>query len=108
MFFIVKSTSPQQDLAFYRTRRKARLRLTLFRWGPTEMLMSRFLQEKYSRTLMEACIEILAKAKFNLNYRREIVITIPDKELNSIAKIITYGTECVAGSKILKDMFTIE
>ena len=108
MFFVIRSSSPKQDLAFYRARRKARLRLTLYRWGPTEILLSHYLQKNYKKTLMEACITILTNARFSMNYKQEIIVTIPNKELNAIAKIITYGTEQVSGSRILKDMFTIE
>lgn len=107
MFFKVKSSSPDSDLAIYRARRQARLKLTLYHFGPTEMLISRHLQEKYGRSLKAACIQILQNAQFHINFRQEIIVTIPDPELNQIAKLITYGDGTIAGSRILKNLLTI-
>lgn len=107
MFFKVKSTSPDSDLAIYRARRQARLKLTLYHFGPTEMLISRHLQENYGRSLKAACIQILQNARFHINFKQEIIVTIPDPELNQIAKLITYGNGSIIGSRILKDILTI-
>jgi hypothetical protein len=108
MFFRVHSTSPKADLAIYRTKRQARLRLTLFRKGVTETLLSRFLQENYNMTLQSACLAILQNARYNLNIEQDLIITIPDPELNHIAKLITYGNGRLAGSQILRDMWKID
>lgn len=107
MFFKIKSSSPNADLAIYRSRRQARLKLTLHRFGPSELLLSRYLQEQYGLTLRAACIQIIQNAQFHVNFEHEIIVTIPDKQLNQIAKIITYGTGTVAGSRILKNILTI-
>ncbi len=107
MFFRVKSTSPNSDLAIYRARRTARLRLSLYRIGPSELLLSRYLQENFNMTLQSACLAILQNARFALNIKHELIITIPDKQLNEISKLITYGTGKVAGSHILQDMWRI-
>jgi hypothetical protein len=37
----------------------------------------------------------------------DLIITIPDPELNKIAKLITYGTGKLAGSHILREMWRI-
>ena len=108
MFFRAKSTSPTADLAIYRTKRKARLYLTLHNLGTSELLLSRYLQENYNMTLKSACLAILQESRYNLNIQREIIITIPNPELNTIAKIITYGTGRVPGSHILQNMFKID
>lgn len=107
MFFRVKSTSPKSDLAIYRARRQARLRLTLFPMGVTETLLSRYLQENYNTNLKAACLNILLNAKYNLNLDQDLIITIPDPELNKIARIITYGNGKLLGSSILRDMWKI-
>lgn len=108
MFFRCKSTSADTDLAIYRVRRKARLRLTLYRIGPTELLLSRYLTENHNITLKAACLKILQDARFTMNVQKEIIITIPDPELNELAKLITFGTGKLIGSNILKDMWKIE
>ena len=107
MFFRVQSTSPKADLAIYRAKKQARLRLASYRIGPTEILLSRFLQENYNITLKAACQSILQNARYNLNIEQELIITIPDPELNAIAKLITYGNGKITGSKILRDMWRI-
>jgi hypothetical protein len=107
MFFRVKSTSPKADLAIYRTKKQARLALTLYQMGPTELLLSRFLQENYNLTLKAACLKILQNARYHLNIEQDLIITIPDTELNNIAKLITYGNGKLAGSKILREMWRI-
>lgn len=108
MFFKIKSTSPDTDLVIYRSRRQARLKLTLHRFGPSELLLSRYLQEQYGITLRAACIQIIQGAQFHVNFERDIIVTIPDKQLNDIAKIITYGTGIITGSRILKNILTID
>ena len=107
MFFTVTSTSPNIDLAIYRAKKQARLKLATASFGTTELLLSRYLQENYATTLRTACLNIINNAKFNLNMRNEIIITIPDKQLNHIARIITYGTGTFMGSKLLRNIFTI-
>jgi hypothetical protein len=107
MFFIIRSTSPDSDLAIYRAKKSSRLKLASHTFGPAELLLSRYLQENYGKSLLVACIEIINNAKYNLNFDREIVVTISDKTLNDIAKIITYGNLTLAGSRILRDIFTI-
>lgn len=107
MFFRVKSTSPEADLAIYRMKKHAKLRLMLYQMGPAELLISRFLQENYNLTLKSACLQILQDARYNLNIEQDLIITIPDPELNNIAKLITYGNGKIAGSKILREMWRI-
>jgi len=107
MFFRVHSTSPKADLAIYRTKRQAYLKLALFRFGITETLLSRYLQENYNMTLKVACKAILQNAQYNLNLDQDLIITIPDPELNKIAKLITYGTGRLAGSHILREVWKI-
>lgn len=108
MFFVIKSSTPQTDLAIYRAKRKARLYLTLHTFGPSELLLSRYLQEKYNTNLRAACLAILQNASFNMNLQREIIVTIPDKQLNHLAKLITYGPGTVPGSQILHHMLNIK
>ena len=108
MFFIIRSSCPDKDLLIYRARRKAKLQLMLHSFGPSELLMSRYLQENYNMSLRQACLSILQNTSYSLNLKQEIVVTIPDPILNKIAKIITYGTGKVSGSRILKDMLNLD
>lgn len=107
MFFVIKSSCPDKDLLIHRAKRKARLQLALHSFGPSEILLSRYLQEKFNITLRNACLSILSNTKYSLNLRKEIIVTIPDPQLNTLAKIITYGTGPVTGSHILQDMLNL-
>ena len=107
MFFRIKSTSTNSDLQLYRTKYKAKLKLALYKIGPTEILLSRYLQEQFNKTLKVACLEILQNMRSHVNQADEIIITIPDAQLNTMAKIITYGTGKICGSTILKDILII-
>jgi len=108
MFFIIKSSCPNKDLLIHRAKKKARLQLILHSFGPSELLLSRYLQENYGISLRQACLDILQNTSYNLNMKQEIIVKIPDPTLNTIAKIITYGTGRIAGSRILKDMLNLE
>ena len=107
MFFIIKSTSVNKDLSIYRAKRTAKLRLALFPKGATEALLNNYLETTYEIGLYAACQKILASMVFNLNLQGEIIASIPDNKLNEIARIITYGTGKLCGSRILKAALSI-
>lgn len=107
MIFKIHSSSPHKDLIVHRAKRKARLQLALHNFGPSELLLSRHLQENYNITLRTACLNILNNTCYSLNFKQEIIVTIPDPKLNNLAKIITYGTGKVPGSHILQDMLNL-
>ena len=107
MVFVIRSSCPDKDLLIYRAKTKARLQLALHTFGPSELLLSRYLQENYNLSLRGACLAILNNTTYNVNLLREIIVTIPDPTLNKIAKIITYGTGRIVGSHILKDMLNL-
>jgi hypothetical protein len=107
MFFRVKSSSPDVDLAIYRAKRKAMLALTLYKFGVTEVLLSRYLQEKYNIPLRKACLLILQNSTYHINFKQEIIVTIKEPKLNELANIITFGTGRLMGSDILKVMLSI-
>jgi hypothetical protein len=107
MFFRIQSSCPDKDLLIYRAKSKARLQLATHAFGPSELLLSRYLQENYNMSLRQACLAILQNTSYSKNLKQELIVTIPDPTLNTIAKIITYGTGRIAGSRILKDMLNL-
>lgn len=72
-------------------------------FGNTEVLLDAYLNSEYKTSIQQACCQILDCIKFNFTFDGEIVLTIPDKKLHELAKIITYGTGKLVGSSILKD-----
>lgn len=107
MFFVIKSNTTSSDLAAYRAKRLAYKALALYSFGVTEALISQFLQSQYKLNIHTACKKIIQNLNFSLNYQGEIIAKIPDKELNEIARIITYGTGRIPGSQILKQILTL-
>lgn len=108
MFFTIKSSTPKQDVAKYKTRRTANTVLLCYPFGVSELLLNRYLSENYNMSLRTACKKLITCAKVSLNFKNEIIITFPDPVLNNIAKIITFGTGRVPGSNILRTIFTLK
>lgn len=102
MFIAVDCSAPLDKLIIPRIKQKARLVLALFPHGVVEEQLNRYLQKNFNLHLYDACKKIIAGAKYNLNSRHEVIVTIPDPILNTVARIITYGTGALMGSRILK------
>ena len=93
------------DLAKLRARRQARMQLALYKYTTADIKLDSYLQHTYNITLREACKKIIYNATFSLNLQQEIIVTITDPELNHLARIITYGTGKLLGSKIIRQVF---
>ena len=107
MIFIIKSTNANRDLAVYRAKKNAYMKLAVYQLGPTELQLSAYLIKNYKLNIKQACAKILQCSVFSLNLNNEIIVTIRDPILNKISQEITFGTGLLVGSHILKDMFTI-
>lgn len=103
MFFTIKSSNALADLTIYRAKKQARAKILLNPLGTTELLIDNYLRKTYNTTIRKACLDILNNMKFYLNLQGEIIVKIPDKQLNEIARIITYGTGKLIGSSILRN-----
>jgi hypothetical protein len=107
MFFIIQSDNTTADLTIYRTKKQARIALRLCELGVTELLLDKYLQRTYKINFRDACLKILDDMIFLKNMQNEIIAKVPDKELNQIARIITYGTGLIPGSTILRKVLTL-
>lgn len=102
MFFIwrnkyklpIKLISHEVKVTAIRVIKKAQL-------GAAELALDKYLKETYKISFKDACILLIGKAKFMSNSATEIIIKFPTK-LDPLARIITYGTGSLAGSKILR------
>ena len=71
----------------------------------TEKLLEEYLKEHYKTLLLPTCLKLIQSAKISYNSTNTFIITFPTKELNELARIITYGTGKILGSPILKVAF---
>lgn len=107
MFFTIKSTAPEADLAIYRAKKQATYSLITYELGVTDLLLNRYFQENHNIGLKAVCLKIIRNMRFSLNFQGEIIATIPDETLNNFARIITYGNGRFLGSRILRKILTI-
>lgn len=105
--FILKTPNTNLELKKLLAKELAKRQLISTKYSTTEYLLEAFLLKKYNLSLLQACIAILSDAKYRTNYQGEIIITIPDKKLNKIARIITFGTGKLLGSNILKNALSL-
>ena len=74
--------------------------------GSTETLLNNYLIKTYKIPLITACIHVINKARYSFNNNHEIIITFPEKDIDKLASIITFGTGGkIQGSNILKLAF---
>lgn len=108
MLFIQESSYSDIKYDAARAKMFARRYVVLYTQHANERALNDYLIEKYSEALIPLCLKIIAKAKFCLNNEKELIITIPDKRLDKLASIITYGTGKVPGSAILRKALSSE
>lgn len=110
MTFIVKSPYPIEALNAFRTSilSKARRKIRLYKTGANEIGLNKYFYTNYKCSLKTMCIHILFKCKFMINNNNEVIVKIPDRQLDNLATFITFGNGRLQGSNILKDAFNIE
>lgn len=75
-------------------------KLIAFKFGTTEKLLDNYLQNQYQMSLKQACYTIITNCTIEES-EETLLITISNKTLDKIARIITYGTGKLLGSQIL-------
>lgn len=85
-------------------KRNAIKRLNNFPMNTTEKLLNNYLKENYKMTLLYACYVVILKSNIE-ETEEELQIIIKDKQLDKLARIITFGTGKVLGSRILPFVF---
>lgn len=79
-------------------------RLRYFPIRVSEKLLDKYLKENYNMTLLYACYLIILNSRVEQS-SEEIKIFIIDKELDEIARVITFGTGRYLGSRIIPFIF---
>lgn len=89
-------------------RKIALQKLIYFPQKATEKALDQYLKNNYKITLNFACRLIALKCK--ISYEQETnsyIITTVDNYIDKLARLITFGTSKINGSKILRFMFEI-
>ena len=86
----------------HRTRILVRRAILTFPQRAAEYKLNEYFKAEYDMTLLQMCLKIWAALKFLKNSKNEVVIILPDKELQKIAQFITFGNRDYRGSKILQ------
>lgn len=105
MFYTIDNPANlPEDLVKVRLLQSARKKITFYRMGVTERQLEKYLQNKYHTQvpLKTMCLKIVFGAKYTRNLLGDIVVIIPNEDLDTIARIITYGTGRLGGSNILR------
>ncbi len=87
-------------------KRRALTRLRYYPFGVTEELLNDYLKAHFGITLPFACKNIIIKSKIETNTKdNTYTVTIMNTSWEQIARVITFGTGKVNGSKILRIIF---
>lgn len=101
---ISKYTPIYRSVAKAKFKRNAFKRLQLFPFNTTEKLLDNYLQEHHQLTLKYACYLIIRECTIE-EQQDDLVVTVNNKHLDKLARIITYGTGKCSGSRILPFIF---
>jgi len=91
-------------LVSIRVKRFAKYRLYRWELSEADIIIDNYCKKTYNCSLKEACLQIIKKIKiFPENTDNTYIIILPDKRLDKLAHIITYGNGEFLGSKILQE-----
>ena len=104
MTFIVKYKSEIKNIDYYKykTWSIARLKVLLLRAGAQEIALNNYLLKKYKINLRVLCLNIINNMQFMTDFENNIIAKTKNKDLDKLARLITYGNGQIQGSPILK------
>lgn len=68
----------------------------------SDMMMDQYIQQQYKMSLKNLCIKLLLDLTFYENDAGELVLLFKNPKSDAIARLITYGTGAIPGSRILQ------
>ena len=104
MYFSFKVTEPQ-DITKLQWKYYARKNIILYAMKSNEILLNRYLLKTYNISLKYACLVLLIESKQSFDQEKNMYIYWIDKKYEKLARLITFGTGKVPGSKILQKAF---
>lgn len=105
MFYSIKLTPTiSAERAKVKARFIARKSIIMYDLKADELVLNKYIQEKYNTDLKNMCLKLLKEASYIASVD-ELIIKFKDTEADKLARFITYGNGKIKGSKILRDIF---
>lgn len=108
MTFTVKTNDKNKLLSSIALQYKAYKFILMGKLAADELIINEFCIKHYKKPLKTLCLKIISNSKFYYSVdRQDIIIKIPDKKLNKLAELITFGNGQFIGSNILKLAYSV-
>ena len=102
---VINSRIPSTDFSRGYIKKRALDSLRYYPYGSTEKILNEYLKVNYNISLVFACKLIILKSKIEKDDTNSYIITLLDGKWEKLARIITFGTGKVSGSRILRIIF---
>jgi hypothetical protein len=100
----VKSNIPELTTALsLRNILSAKKFIISYPFGASERLLDTYLRTKFNKGLIECCLSILYNLTKSTSMANEVIYTLVDEQLDTLAQLITCGIGETPGSRILVD-----
>lgn len=93
------------DVLKYDLKRRAKLNIFACSLNADELIIDKYLKEKYKLGLKELLYKLIIYKATYMNDTNALVIKWLNPEDDKLARLISYGTEKFKGSNILRDIF---
>lgn len=106
MTFIVSTDSvvPAETIAI-RWRASTKRKIALYPLNATDKILENYLLKNYNISLKILALKILNNTKIMNDKGGKLITIVTNKELEKLARLITFGTGRLYGSNILKFAF---
>lgn len=84
----------------------ANRKILLFPFHETERFLDEYLFTEFGLRLKTACLQILFSSQIQQTTEGDTLVIIPNKQLDRLASLITYGVNGHCGSNILQIAFS--
>lgn len=86
----------------------AKLSVSLYHITPAQLKLNSYLWDNYGLNIRTASMLVLSQCKLQKNYSNEVIVTFPQKKIDKLASLITYGNGKIQGCPILQEAFNLE
>ena len=102
MFFTIKTKYTSPEHLRTSTLLDAYFIIKNYPLHASEILLDRYIQQKYKVSLKDMCINLLLKLNFSSDAEGNLILVFKERKYDDIASLITYGNGAIPGSNILR------